>query len=294
LAGRCSDDRLAVAKTFVLLFEGMGQRATKLSVFQFAVELSEVPEFTPAWSGPHLSDVRQPTRSDEFPSGARALFEQIRDETASDYAVVDLGEGDKWLTSRLFIFTVMLQRMRGLRCFVFLETSGGVRRRFVGMAPPGVVRWSLAMRYPWLELALANAYPEMLAHSEIRSVHGALESYVAIDVVTAFLEDIQQAEDPAAHDNTEWVKVKDPQGSQTWEHASWLDEARLQRALGHHMETAWVPDSPDAPAEVQAKMVLRRKGPYVTVVEAGQVFRTLIDRHTLVEQVAKDAAEAPS
>jgi hypothetical protein len=288
---------LLLRKPLSSFLEGMGQRATKLSAFQFAVELSEVPEFTPAWSGPHLSDVRQPSPAGEFQSGAMALFEQMRDETASDYAVIDFGEGDKWLTSRLFIFAVMLRRMRGMRYFVFLETSGGVRRRFVGMAPPGVVRWSLAMRYPWLESALANAYFEMysqLPDEEIRSVHGALASEWAGPLVgMRFLEDIQQAEDPDAQDNTKWVKVKGPQGSQMWEHARWLDGARLERVLGHSIETASVPDSPDAPADERAKMVLRREGPYVAVVEGEErnVFRALIDRHTLVEQVAKDAAE---
>jgi hypothetical protein len=102
------------------------------------------------------------------------------------------------LTSRLFIFAVMLQRMRGLRCLVFLETSGGIRRRFMGMAPPGAVLWSLAMRYPWLEWALANEYSRVLAYNEIRSVHGAPESDVANQVVAAFLEELQQTEKPAA------------------------------------------------------------------------------------------------
>jgi hypothetical protein len=282
---------LLLRKSLRSFLEGMGQRATKLSIFQFAVELSEVPEFTPAWSGPYLSDVRQPTPAAEFQSGAMALFEQIRDETASDYAVIDLGEGKKWLTSRLFIFAVMLQRMRGLRCLVFLETSGGVRRRFVGMAPPDVVRWSLAMRYPWLESALAKAYSNELTYNEIRTVHGGVDPHVANQVVMRFLEDIQQAEAPATQDNTKWVTLKDSQGNQTWEHARWLDGARLQRTLGHAIENAWVPDSPNAPADERAKMVLRREGPYVAVVEDGKVFRALIDRHTLVEQVAKDAAE---
>jgi hypothetical protein len=58
---------------------------------------------------------------------------------------------------------------------VFLETSGGIRRQFVGMAPPGVVLWSLAMRYPWLESALAKAYSSEAMASKIQSVHGALE-----------------------------------------------------------------------------------------------------------------------
>ncbi len=39
-----------------------------------------------------------------------------------DYIVVDLEVGKKWLTSRLFIFTLLLKRLRGLRCVVFLGT----------------------------------------------------------------------------------------------------------------------------------------------------------------------------
>jgi hypothetical protein len=54
------------------------------------------------------------------------------------------------------------------------------------------------MRYPWLEWALANEYSRVLAYNEIRSVHGAPESNVANQVVAAFLEELQQAEKPAA------------------------------------------------------------------------------------------------
>ncbi len=288
---------LLLRKPLSSFLEGMGRRATKLSILQlFAIELSEVPEFRPAWSGLYLSDVRQPSPAAEFSSGAEALFEQIKDETASDYAVVDLGEKDKWLTSRLFIFAVMLERMRGLRCFVFLETSGGVRRRFVGMATPGVVRWSLAMEYPWLESALANAYSVGPAAHQVRSVHGALGPWEANGVVRVFLEKIQtqqaeEAENPAAQENTEWVRVKSSQGNQTWEHASWLDGASLESILGReNIKKSRMPHSPDTPVEERAKMVLRREGSYVAVVEDGDVFRTLIDRHALVEQIANDAA----
>lgn len=106
---------LVLRKPLSSFLKGLGQRTKKLSVFQFALELSEVPEIKPTWSGPLLSDVRQPTAAAEFDSRAMALFEQFEDETAYDYAVVDLGVGNQWLTSRLFIFAVVLERMRGLQ-----------------------------------------------------------------------------------------------------------------------------------------------------------------------------------
>jgi hypothetical protein len=90
-------------------------------------------------------------------STLRSFYEQISEPSRLDYAVVDLGEGREWLTSRLFILSVILARMRSLRAFVFVETAGHVRRRLVGVSECETVRWRLAMRFPWLEAALAHA-----------------------------------------------------------------------------------------------------------------------------------------
>ncbi len=156
----------------------LGQRVKKFSIFEFALELSSVPEFTPSWSAPSLSDVRQPSPADQFSSYAMALIEQIRSDAASDYAVIDLGTGQQWLTSRLFIFAVLLQRMRALRCFVFVETAGETHQKFIAMASPEGVRWGLARRYPWLEQAFAQSYGNLWS-IQILSNSGALDTGLA-------------------------------------------------------------------------------------------------------------------
>jgi hypothetical protein len=131
---------------------------TKVSVFQVSIELAAVPELKTTWQAPGLGDVRQPTLAEMFDTPAATLLEQFSDEKGFDYAVVDLGRGDEWLSSRLFVFAEMLPRLRGLRCFVFVETAGTTSRRLVGMARPEAVHWALAQQYPWLELALERAY----------------------------------------------------------------------------------------------------------------------------------------
>ena len=81
-------------------------------------------------------------------SKREALFEQLEDvDEALDYLAIDLGTG-RWLTSRLFIFAIMLQRMRDLRCFVFLAQEGDEGGRFLGTASPDKVRWALAYLAP--------------------------------------------------------------------------------------------------------------------------------------------------
>lgn len=121
-------------------------RATKITAFQVSLELAAVPEFQTAKEAGSPFALRQPAAGREFPSGAPALFDQISDPSTAEYVVIDLGSGDRWLTSRVFIFSVLLERMRGLQCVVFLETGPGGRRRFLGLATPDHVRWSFASR----------------------------------------------------------------------------------------------------------------------------------------------------
>jgi len=78
------------------LIGDIGRRATKVSLFQFAVELSTVPQLEPSWKV-GTEDVRRLTRADVFDSATMTLFQELSSAGASDYIVVDLGRGDQWL-----------------------------------------------------------------------------------------------------------------------------------------------------------------------------------------------------
>jgi hypothetical protein len=86
-------------------------------------------------------------------------LDQMGNEAEPSYVVIGLGPASEptWFTTRLYILAIMLQ-MRGLRCIVFTEGRRGGKERFVGTASPHQIRWSLAKRYSWLELAYARAY----------------------------------------------------------------------------------------------------------------------------------------
>ena len=129
-------------------------KSVSIGVFSF-----EVPAAQPlALQMTGAVDLRHAGQSgDVNDSTLRSFYEQISDPSRLDYAVVDLGDGHEWLTSRLFILSIILSRMRGLRVLVFVETAAHVRRRLVGVAECDKVRWRLAMRFPWLEAAVAHA-----------------------------------------------------------------------------------------------------------------------------------------
>jgi hypothetical protein len=81
-----------------------------------------------------LQALRDPARSElRPPDSGRALFLLIRVGERAETATFDLGVGDRWLTSRLYIFAVVLSEVLGVRCMVFVQTREGVPRRFVGL-----------------------------------------------------------------------------------------------------------------------------------------------------------------
>jgi hypothetical protein len=135
-----------------------GRRVSKFSVYQISVELAPTKQAFP------IPAEYGGLNSHYFYSTADEMIDLFElNGTAYDYAVFDLGDGRNWLTSRLFIFAMMLERMSEIRCCVFLESSGAVEKQFVCTASPNAVRWALAQQYSWLEVAYAQVYAQVYA-----------------------------------------------------------------------------------------------------------------------------------
>lgn len=281
------------------MLANIGARATKLSVLQVSIELAAVPEAPSQWSvdvGSRTEDLRQLTPAQTLDSYAMTLFEQLNNPTAFDYAVVDLEEGKAWLTSRLFLFAVLLERMRNLRSFVFVHREGGLTRRFLGIASPRQVRWALAMQYPWLEAAWAQAYASSrsaLGHSVqqlndgvIRSHHGALDIHTARTMGQVFLELIQRSQPPDPADEHRWVSFdQPPPESMVWERGSWINATTVERDLGEALDvSAAVRDVADWSPEQRVHAVLAKRSPFVALVDQEGRFHPRIQ-----SLVARDA-----
>ena len=197
---------------------GLATRVTKLSAFKVELELAAVPS---AAASPLLDDIRSATTPAEISDSTRQMLEQAQSTLPADSAVINLGSGQEWLTSRLFIAAVMLERMRGVQVFVFLERTPATGQRFVAVAPLSQVRWSLAQQFPWLEAAWARAYlgifpftqqsttalPEgaawlpdprslNMAPPPIESSNGALNPWQARQLVSQFITLLQESVGP--------------------------------------------------------------------------------------------------
>ena len=303
----------AFRRPIALFVSALGSRITKLSIFK--VELELVPA-TAATSTPLLDDIRTATSSAAISDSTRTMLEQVQSGTPADFAIIALGDGKEWLTSRLYIAAVMMERMRGVQVFVFVKHTPSTERRLVAVASVRQVRWALARRYPWLEAAWARAYlgvfpqasppaaqalplgaqwlldPRTLAVPQpvITSDTGGLEPWPARQLVSGFIDSLQQKAPPAPPQNVaEWVLL----GGSTHERGTWVTRELLASLLPQDAFDAWTNALRDSSRAQRTRAVLRRAAPFVALVEGDREFTRLANRRALLEYIAASLGEEP-
>ncbi|UIE38906.1 hypothetical protein [Leptodesmis sichuanensis] len=221
-----------------------------------------------------------------------------------------LGDGKEWLTSRLYIMAIILERMKSLKALVFL----GIRKRFIGWAKPEKVRWALAKNYPYLESAYAKAYADITRSSSDIIPPGCPTPDVPVNaavvvtttgrlgyefdhsnpepsknLIQAFLKRIQAptAPSPLPKDSdTSWVSINsDPQ---TYEHAIWLTTSKLEGLLDEDLcITSFDKENFEAKApEEQIRLLLSTPYRWIALTTDAK-FEGLSDRNLLLKQISK-------
>ena len=283
-------------KPLAVLVAQIAKRARKFSVYEISVELATVPELSSTWTA-GSADVRQLTSAHVFDSASTSLFNELLLPGLADYAVVDLGKGKKWLTSRLFIFALVLGRVRGLRAFVFVETSRVTRKRFLGIATPSEVHRALGAHYPWLEEAQQKAAAAQYntptsdvalasRFSDLPPILGS-EQYRISPFVNAFVSNIQRTSAPPPAQSSSHLEIGT--SPQTWERTNWIDGERLERDLSDCLSYSFCEEQLDEPARVSANAIIRRSGDFVAIVDKDRKFLRLVDRRAVLESVAREA-----
>jgi hypothetical protein len=281
-------------KPLTKLAADLGSRVTKLSVGAYAIELAPLPELTPDWSTADF-DVRQLTSSQVFDSFTQSLFEQLATPSPSDYAVIDLGQGKKWLSSRLYIFALLLERVSKLRALVFVEDRDGTARSYVGTARPDSVHLTLAKQYPWLEAAFIKAYAAIAPDPKLGREPFELSDLAASapwqinQIVRQYVEEIQQKAPPSPEHRDEWESFGGP-SDLTWERTQWLNGRLVDDLLGTGLNRESYRVTPDSDPQSKVTAILRRQGDSVAFIDEDGRFSHLVDRTAALEELASRAA----
>jgi hypothetical protein len=257
----------------------IGTRASKIGAFHFSIELAALPNAQPL-SSPALDDLNA-----EYPTGATdssgSLFRAIAETVHADYLTVDLKDGSAWLTSRLFILSVLIARVRPIQRIVFLS---GPAEGFLGECSPAMLGQDLARAYPWLEEAYISAHVLVTGTSiqlmRNRTLLGAMSPNEASSVLSQFLFSVQQRNVPKT---AGWTDL----GSYI-EHADWVSDTSLVRLLGRRLNVTSVKRDPSESGTIAARTLLRHDEHYVAVVDMDGRFLRLVDRRKATDQVVRE------
>lgn len=224
-------------------------------------------------------------------SGSTGLKTAL-DGSDIQYVAVDLGSGDRWLASRLLVFTVVLQELRGVECVVltaFPESPPQSVSTFVGLVSPDDLRRSLAWEYPWLETALSQAWEKIsqpaVPPPAVPDGPGAARPPRVTGLNPTTAEVLYQSYvgllrgGPGA-DLTDWTELQ----IGDWEHSPMLTGALVAHLLGPELDTRAVHASRSHSRRIAE--VLAIEAPYVAVVDRGHRFDSLVDRQALLEEMA--------
>jgi hypothetical protein len=144
-------------KDISTLFRTVGGKISKFTAIGMTLELAAAKPAAESL-GAKLDQIREPSSTEFSPrSGVESLIELADSSPVADYIVIDLRAGEAWLTSRLYLFAVVLPRLMPLQCFVFVGDRGQVPRCFLGCASPECVIRKLGTRFPWLRKAMVES-----------------------------------------------------------------------------------------------------------------------------------------
>lgn len=263
------------------LGEAIANRASKVSILNLEIELAQSSKLK-AWPTPAIQGIKEADGAVLAQDSGASLFQELHG-TPADFAVVNLGQGREWLTSRVYILATLVRRMRALRAIVFLTTSPGQDRLFLGLALPDNLRNRFDYRYPWLGARLQAVYKSERRSGMVGSSDD-LEPIQAQRVLRFYIEDLRKKPDDAI--DAEWTEVRPG----VYEHASWLDTTLLTKLLGSDLERSVIEWKPTLGRNA-ARDVLTKSGTFVALVDRSGSFRdSLIDRTAMIEAVAHEVA----
>ena len=269
----------------------IGRRITKLSVFHIEVELAAIA--SPSLSLSDFDFHGENPAGEASPSTVAELVTKVDSNAPPSDLIVDIESGRRWLLSRLFLFSYLLQRTEAIRSVVFVKSTEKRQRQFLGIAKPEKVYRTLGEKYPWLNAALADALTtsvlDNIASKDVRVFAQPLPKEVAQHIVYQFMANplIQMTNDPPSP--AEWEKLT----SGPWEHTKWIDRRRFNADLLPILgdtDALWFVVSPETTNSERNNALLNRPVPFVALVNDRGELKRIVDRRAFLDQLAEHLA----
>jgi hypothetical protein len=252
---------------------------SRVKQFSFAgidIEISHASCFSTAGLLSNMNQFGAIANEALLTSFTHSLIDQLETDKKIDYITIDIGNGDKWLTSRLFIISNILARNAGLKCIVFVSSAVCHKHTFQGLIDVDNVHWSIASGLTLYEIEFCRLLSENIT---IISPKGAIDKENAVRIVRQFITNMQ-SDDTLGRNNL----IVNLEGG-TREYAYWLTKENISTLFGSSLDRRSINSNNSKKKRI--KKVLRHKSDYVAIVDNDCCFKELINRRKVVEMLIK-------
>lgn len=298
---------LVAVFAFFLFYEPLSKlmaeiafRADKLSISIAGVslELATLKEYSKSISK-IPAEIPALIKTASIDESIEKLNEMISTPLRADYAIIDLGSGQEWLTTRLFLFALLSDTVTKLRAFVFVEQSGGTREKFLGVAAPSDTWKSLAIKYPWLDEAFHRAagdcYKEITLEDKdgVQKFSNEKPIFASDDdkwrlkkFIRNFHQQVTRVTTPPDGEGEMHYKIEET--PPTWEKGCLIDGDLLHGILKNSLDPLWCEESCYGPRSTIAEAIVQQKGAFISLVNPDRRFVGLVDRYELLDQIIRN------
>jgi hypothetical protein len=177
----------------------------------------------------------------------------------SDFTLVNLGLGESWLSTRLYLLAALIEDYSSIKTIAFVAPTETSSNHFVGMAPPRSIRRALGQQNPVLETnyrqALASALPGLSTEEERSQILNSMSLFL---------------------------------GYQETDARQWVTPSLLRLWLGPELSTESVDWADEYSIPISLiRSIIKRPGPYVALISNGSLVR-VVDRCELAVRLAAD------
>ncbi|MBD3627994.1 hypothetical protein [Cyclobacterium sp.] len=254
-------------------------RTTKIGALGVELEFEKAKEFSSTWSNEFVGDIRTGVKSDDFSSGVMDLMEQFSKEGSYDYAGIDIYGGKAWLTSRLYIFSTILSKARGINYWVFVDSHDSIHKKFIGYIDSRSLRLQLSDHFPFLSKAYTEALLEVFPDGE--DSMKAADTWKITQLVKQFLKGIQKAYNGVPIQSADrqeiekgWVLLKD---KVTLEKARFMDINELRAICGEWILTDAIRNLENTSPEQLSKIILLCNERLIPLLDSENQFENMVD-----------------
>ncbi len=197
-----------------------------------------------------------------------------------DYVKIDLGSGNNWLASRLYILAILMN-LKGLKYWVIVYSDKDEEKKYLGWVTSEIIIRKLSEKYP----ELVETFNDLHDQLNLKIDNSILDSDNLGNIVHSFISKLQ------TEDYKEY-SVKLSRGSEGnkeeiyFERTEWLNKSLFEELFNNSLNQNYIVDDPYKSNEEQVKAILRQKGKYIGVIDKKEKFKRLIDRDVILEKVA--------